>query len=68
MLKKATLTLLLLFFFVLEVNAAPILSVGDYVTTPGDIQIDISLTQAADEALDFFGFRLEISPQDGGVV
>ena len=68
MLKNAILTLLFLFFFALELNAAPILSVGDYVTSPGDVQIDISLTQTADEPLDFFGFRLEISPQDGGVV
>ena len=71
MLRKLVFTLLLVFLFASVVYAAPILSVGDYEVMPGDFEVSVMLSNTSDqtvgEEFDFFGFRLDISPTDGGL-
>ena len=71
MLKKLIFALSFIFLCGSAVYAAPILSVGDYEVLPGVFKVDVMLSntsdQVAGEEFDFFGFRLDISPVDGGV-
>lgn len=72
MLKKLIFALSFIFLCGSAVYAAPILSVGDYEVLPGAFKVDIMLSNTSDqvpgEEFDFFGFRLDISPADGGVI
>lgn len=71
MLRKLTIVLSFIFLCGSTLYAAPILSVGDYEVQQGVFKVDIMLSNISDQVLgeefDFFGFRLEISPQDGGL-
>jgi len=71
MLRRLIFALSFIFLCGSAVYAAPILSVGNYEVLPGGFEVSVVLSNTSDQVpgneFDFFGFRLDISPADGGL-